>query len=52
MANLTRQMIFAQAAQKRRADFQELKLIPHSGVKGGEAENLVKMFIATSTEAF
>jgi len=25
---------FAQAARKRRADFQELKLIPHSGVKG------------------
>ncbi len=45
MPNLTRQEIFAQASQKLRSGFQELKLIPHRGVKGGEAENLVKMFL-------
>ncbi len=38
-------MIFEQAARKLRADFQELKLVPHSGVRGGEAEDLVKMFL-------
>lgn len=45
MANLTRQQILAQASLKLRAEFQELKLIPHSGVKGGEAEDLVKRFL-------
>ncbi|MCA1594404.1 MAG: hypothetical protein LC754_17620, partial [Acidobacteria bacterium] len=45
MANVTRQSIFAQAARKLRQDFEELSNIPHSGVKGNQAERLVKIFL-------
>jgi hypothetical protein len=41
----TRQEIFAQAASKLRKDFDELSVVPHSGLKGGEAEALVRRFL-------
>jgi hypothetical protein len=45
---MTRQEIFALASRKLRADFQELKLIPHHGVKGGEAETSYKALPQTT----
>ena len=45
MVKVTRQTIFAQAARKLRQDFDELSTIPHSGLKGNEAERLVKVFL-------
>ncbi len=41
----TRQEIFAQAAQKLRRDFDELSVVPHNAVKGGEAEKLIRRFL-------
>lgn len=41
----TRLEIFARAAEQLRADFEELKSVPHSGVKGSDAENLLKRFL-------
>jgi hypothetical protein len=46
MAELTRKIIFEQAAKKLRADFEELSLIPHRGVKGSEAEGLMEAFLS------
>src|SRR5579864_6953688 len=46
MTQVTRKEIFAQAAKKLRSDFEELSsTILHSGVKGGEAEDLVRRFL-------
>lgn len=45
MAPLTREEIFAQAAKKLRAEFEELSVVPHNAVKGHEAENLVRRFL-------
>jgi hypothetical protein len=45
MPKVTRQTIFAQAARKLRQDFEELSVVPHRGLKGGEAEGLVKTFL-------
>jgi len=42
----TRQEIFAQAAKKLRAGFDELKaVIPHAGAKGAEGEKLIREFL-------
>jgi hypothetical protein len=41
----TRETIFGQAARKLRQDFEELRVIPHRGVKGDEATRLVKAFL-------
>lgn len=41
----TRQEIFKQAARRLRQDFAELSTVPHSGLKGGEAERLVRRFL-------
>lgn len=46
MPEITRQSIFAQAAHKLRQDFEELSIIPHRGLKGNEAEKLVRKFLA------
>lgn len=35
MSKVSRQTIFAQAAQKLRQDFEELSVVPHSGQKAG-----------------
>jgi hypothetical protein len=46
MTHVTRKEIFAQAAKKLRHDFEELKAtILHAGLKGGEAEDLVRKFL-------
>jgi hypothetical protein len=45
MQRVTRQSIFAQAAKKLRHDFDELSSIPHSGLKGHEAEDIVRQFL-------
>jgi hypothetical protein len=46
MAEVTRKEIFSQAAKKLRKDFEELKAtILHAGLKGGEAEDLVRRFL-------
>jgi hypothetical protein len=45
MPQVTRQEIFAQAAKKLRQDFAELAVVPHSGLKGGEAEEIVRKFL-------
>jgi hypothetical protein len=45
MTKVTRQSIFAQAARKLRQDFEELSVTPHSGLKGNQAEKLVKVFL-------
>ena len=45
MQKVTRQEIFTQAAKKLRQEFQELMTIPHAGLKGGEAEELVRRFL-------
>jgi hypothetical protein len=41
----TRQSLFSQAAAKLRADFNELVTVPHAGLKGGEAERIVRRFL-------
>lgn len=41
----TRAEIFALAAKQLRQDFEELSVVVHSGVKGGEAEDLIKTFL-------
>jgi hypothetical protein len=41
----SRQEIFKQAARKLRQDFAELSSVPHSGLKGGEAERLIRDFL-------
>jgi hypothetical protein len=41
----TRDNIFASAAAKLRQDFLELRVVPHRGVKGDEANRLVKAFL-------
>jgi hypothetical protein len=45
MQSVTRQEIFAQAARKLRQEFQELSTVPHAGLKGQEAEELVRKFL-------
>jgi hypothetical protein len=45
MSKVSRQTIFAQAARKLRQDFDELSVVPHNGLKGNEAEKLVKVFL-------
>ena len=42
---VNRQQIFAQAAKKLRSDFEALAPIPHSGLKGQEAEDIVRKFL-------
>jgi hypothetical protein len=43
---ITRELIFAQAAKKLRAEFEELKAtIPHAGLKGSEGEQLIRGFL-------
>jgi hypothetical protein len=46
MSELTRKIIFEQAAKKLRAEFEELSVIPHKGAKGTEAEGLMKTFLS------
>lgn len=46
MSELTRNVIFEQAAKKLRAEFEELSVIPHKGAKGSEAEGLMKNFLS------
>lgn len=41
----SRQEIFIQAARRLRQDFAELSTVPHSGLKGGEAERLIRDFL-------
>ena len=45
MSTVSRQSIFEQAARKLRQDFEELSVVPHSGLKGNQAEKLVKTFL-------
>ena len=45
MSKVSRQSIFEQAARKLRQDFEELSVVPHSGLKGNQAERLVKAFL-------
>jgi hypothetical protein len=45
MQQVTRQQIFAQAAKKLRQDFEELSTVPHAGLKGHEAEEIVRKFL-------
>src|SRR5258708_17609650 len=45
MTKISRQQIFAQAAKKLRQDFRELSTVPHSALKGQEAEDLVRGFL-------
>jgi hypothetical protein len=45
MQRVTRQQIFAQAAKKLRQDFDELSTVPHAGLKGSEAEEIVRRFL-------
>jgi hypothetical protein len=45
MSKVSRHTIFTQAAHKLRQDFKELSIIPHSGLKGSQAEILVKTFL-------
>ncbi len=37
--------LFQKAADKLHADFEESRVVPHAGVKGGEAEKLVRKFL-------
>jgi hypothetical protein len=41
----TRQTIFQMAARKLRQDFEAMRVIPHSGARGGEAERLLREFL-------
>ncbi|MFY0581378.1 DUF6602 domain-containing protein [Cystobacter fuscus] len=46
MPTISRQAIFEQAARKLRQEFQELMgTVPHSGLKGSEAERLIRRFL-------
>lgn len=45
MVNPTRQTIFSQAARKLRHDFEELSVVPHSGLKGYQAEKIIRDFL-------
>jgi hypothetical protein len=45
MLGTTRQEIFTAAAKKLRQDFEELRNVPHPGVRGHEAEDLVRRFL-------
>jgi hypothetical protein len=45
MQQVNRQQIFAQAAKKLRSDFDALSPIPHAGLKGHEAEHIVREFL-------
>ena len=45
MPIVSRQKIFAQAAHKLRQEFEELSVVPHNALKGGEAERLVRTFL-------
>ena len=45
MSKISRQSIFEKAACKLRQDFDELSVVPHSGLKGNQAERLVKAFL-------
>lgn len=45
MTALDRDQIFSQAAKKLRAEFDELSVVPHSAVKGHEAEELIRSFL-------
>jgi hypothetical protein len=45
MQKVTRQQIFSQAAKKLRQDFEELSIVPHAGLKGHEAEDIVRSFL-------
>jgi len=45
MQRVTRQHIFSQAAKKLRQDFDELSSVPHAGLKGQEAEDIVRRFL-------
>ena len=42
---LSRQEIFAQAAKRMRAEFEELSVVPHNGARGGEAEDVIRRFL-------
>jgi len=46
MKKPTRADIFALAGRKLREDFQELQTVAHAGVKGGEAEDILKEFLS------
>lgn len=41
----SRAEIFALASRKLRQDFEELRMVPHSGVKGMESEGLLRDFL-------
>ena len=45
MPKTARQEIFAQASKKLRQDFEELSTVPHSALKGQEAEDIVRKFL-------
>lgn len=45
MEKLSRKAIFARAAEKLRADFEELRNIPHPGLKGSEGEGILRDFL-------
>jgi hypothetical protein len=45
MTSISRHSIFEQAARKLRQDFEELSVVPHGGLKGSQAEKLVKTFL-------
>lgn len=45
MERPTRESIFAQAAEKLRVEFQGLRSVPHSGLKGQEGEGIVRKFL-------
>lgn len=45
MAELTRTVLFQMASAQLRADFEALAAIPHSGLKGTEAETLLRRFL-------
>lgn len=45
MSDVSRQNIFAQASKKLRQDFNELSVVAHASLKGGEAERLVRTFL-------
>ncbi len=42
MLELTRQENFAQASKRLRQDFDELSIVPHSALRDGQAERLVR----------
>jgi len=47
MEEVTRKLIFERAADKLRTDFEELRTIPHSGLRGQEGEILIRDFLNT-----